>query len=124
MGLDFEKRELTGSVRDLVNTGADSDARLGFVTDKVSGAKVAMNISGAEDALESDEPFYIESPDGENLYDAYNRREAVRILTNIRSGDPYPDLHHTEPRPRRRKPVTKRARRARESPPVVVSRVR
>lgn len=84
--------EWTGTVEDLVDTVGDSDARLGSVTDKVTGAKIWMNLNGiddpalSEEELEKLEPFYIESPDGDNLYDAYDRKEAVKMLTNIRNG--------------------------------------
>jgi hypothetical protein len=87
LGWNDTKRqyEWEGDVRGLVNTVGNGDARLRFVLDKKSGAKISMNISGTDDE-EATEPFYIESPDGENLYDAGNRKEAVKMLTNIRAG--------------------------------------
>lgn len=81
----------TGNVRDLVATVARSDARTTYV-DGVTGAKIRINIDGLEGATERDEPFYIESPNGEDLYDAYNRKEAVMILSNIRKGKKFPDM--------------------------------
>lgn len=72
-----------GTVEDLVDTVAASDARASYY-DAKSGAKIRINIDGIEDATEDDEPFYIEYKD--DLFDAYNRKEAVMILTNIREG--------------------------------------
>lgn len=93
MGLSYnektKRREWLGSVRGLVSAVGDGDARLGFVVDVASGAKISMNISGADEPAE--EPFYIESPDGQDIYDAYSRKEAVMILSNIRKGREYPD---------------------------------
>ena len=79
-----------GNVSDLVNRVAASDARATFIDSK-TGARIRINIDGLDGATEQDEPFYIESPDGENLYDAYNRKEARMILSNIRKGRKYPD---------------------------------
>ncbi len=84
-----------GSVKDLVNTVAGSDARATYVDTK-TGAKIRINIDSAEE--ETDEPFYIEH--GENLYDAHNRKDAVMILSNIRKGKKYPDMPD-EPRARK-----------------------
>jgi len=85
---EFDHNEWTGTVTDLVNTVGSSDARLGPVTDKISGAKIWMNIDSDPDPEYRGvkEPFYIESPDGDNLYDARNRREAIMMLRNIRQG--------------------------------------
>jgi len=96
----FDHWEWTGSVKGLVDAVGDGDARLGFVVDKKSGAKIAMNISGTDEP--ADEPFYVESSDGDNLYDAYNRREAVNLLNNARSG-----MEHLDETPPRRKKVGK-----------------
>lgn len=87
----------TGSVKDLVDAVGDSDARRGPIVDAKSGAKIWMNLDGSDDP-DATEPFYIESPDGDNLYDANNRREAEMILSNIRKGEEYPDLPSTTPR--------------------------
>lgn len=81
----FDHWEWEGSVRGLVNAVGSGDARLGFVVDKKSGAKISMNISELPDP-EATEPFYVESPDGENMYDAGNKREAIALLTNARKG--------------------------------------
>jgi hypothetical protein len=78
-----------GCVRDLVAAVASSDARTTYV-DAKTGATIRINLNGNEDG--KGEPFYIESPDGENLYDAYDRKEAVMILSNIRKGAKLPDL--------------------------------
>ena len=107
MGLfwnDKERQwEWEGSVRNLVATVGDGDARLGSVLDKKSGAKISMNISELP-YPEATEPFYVESPDGENLYDAGNRKEAVKLLTNARKGirELDTDLYEA-PKKRRRK---------------------
>lgn len=89
MGMKYnekEKRwEWTGNARDLVSAVGNGDARMGFVVDLKSGAKIAMNINGTDDN-EATEPFYIESPDGDNMYDASDRKDAVRMLNNIRDG--------------------------------------
>jgi len=94
MGLFWNDRERQweweGSVRNLVAAVGDGDARLGFVLDKKSGAKISMNINDLP-YPEATEPFYMESPDGENLYDAGNRREAIKLLTNARKGVKYLD---------------------------------
>ena len=67
----------TGSVKDLVRKVTYSDARYSAI-DK-SGAWVRLN-------LDSDALMYIESPDGENMYDARNQKEARQILSAIRKG--------------------------------------
>ena len=66
-----------GSVKDLVRKVTYSDARYSAI-DK-SGAWVRLN-------LDSDALMYIESPDGENMYDARNQKEARQILSAIRKG--------------------------------------
>lgn len=68
----------TGSVKDLVQKVAYSDARYSAI-DVKSGAHVRLN-------LDNDALMYIESPDGENLYDARNQKEARRILSILRKG--------------------------------------
>lgn len=98
MGLSWNDKdrqwEWEGSVRNLVATVGGGDARLGFVLDKKSGAKISMNINDVPEPgyKGTFEPFYIESPDGDNMYDAYNRKEAIKILSNIRKGVKYPDM--------------------------------
>ena len=67
----------TGSVKNLVRKVAYSDARYSAI-DK-SGAHVTLN-------LDSNALMFIESPDGENLYDARNQKEARQILSAIRKG--------------------------------------
>lgn len=69
----------TGSVKDLVRKIAHSDARYSAIDTK-SGAHIRLN-------LDSDALMYIESPDGENLYDALNQREARQILSTLRKGE-------------------------------------
>ena len=103
--------EWDGNVRDLVNVVGNGDARLGFVVDKKSGAKIAMNIDGVDEYGVDIEPFYIESPDGDNMYDAYNRKEAVKLLTNIRKGMKYPDLDTASLYPPKRKAKKSRGTR-------------
>jgi len=83
--------EWTGSIQGLVAAVGDGDARLGAVVDTKSGAKVSMNISGSDDPGAT-EPFFIESPDGDNVYDASNRKEAAAILSRIRAGSKFPDM--------------------------------
>ena len=113
MGIEWNeskrKYEWEGDVAKLVAVVGDGDARMGFVLDKESGAKIAMNINGLDGATEDDEPFYIESPDGDNLYDAYNRKEAIMILSNISKGKKYPDMPD-EPKPKTKKRKAKRTR--------------
>lgn len=99
---EFDHWEWEGSVRGLVDAVGDGDARLGFVVDKKSGAKIAMNISDLP-YPEATEPFHVESPDGENLYDAGNRREAVKLLTNARKGIRELDIDLYEAPKRRKK---------------------
>jgi hypothetical protein len=67
----------TGSVKDLVAKVARSDARYSAY-DK-SGAHIRLNLN--DEAL-----MYIISPDGENMYDAYTQKEAIKILSDIRQG--------------------------------------
>lgn len=101
----------TGNVRDLVATVAGSDARTTYV-DK-SGAKIRINIDGGgydDDTGDVGEPFYIESPDGENLYDAFDRKEAVMILSNIRRGEKFPDMPSAKPVRKEKK--SKKARKS------------
>ena len=85
----FDHWEWEGSVKGLVDAVGDGDARLGFVVDKKSGASISMNISDVdEDNPElgppTYEPFYVLARDGENMYDAYNRKEAVEMLNTAR----------------------------------------
>ena len=115
MGLEYNESkkqwEWEGSVQGLVSAVGNGDARLGFVVDKKSGAKVAMNINGTDDEMAT-EPFYIESPDGDNLYDASNRREAVSILVGIRRGDEYPDMQqYDKPKSKTKKAKAKPKRK-------------
>lgn len=89
-----------GSVQDLVNMAASSDARARIVDNK-TGAKISINISDVDednpDAGPPEyEPFYIEH--GDNFYDAYNKTEARMILSNIRRGLAHPD--ESAPRPK------------------------
>lgn len=107
MGLSWNDKgkqwEWEGSVRGLVAAVGDGDARLGFVLDKKSGAKISMNISDLP-YPEATEPFYVESPDGDNLYDAGDRKEAVKLLTNARKGMKYLDTDlYKVPKKRQRK---------------------
>jgi len=81
-----------GSVRSLVSYTAGTDARE-TVVDAKTGAEIAINISGG-DFEETDEPFYIWYKD--EMYDAYNQEDAVRILSNIRKGKRHPDLNPTK----------------------------
>lgn len=69
----------TGSVKDLVRKVAYSDARYSAIDTK-SGAHINLNLG-------SEELMHIESPDGENLYDAYNQKEARQILSALRKGE-------------------------------------
>lgn len=96
----------TGNIRGLVNMVGASDARQTFVDSK-TGAKISINIDGLDGATEQDEPFYIGHDD--NLYDAYNRKEAVMILSNIRKGKRFPDMPD-EPRPRKQYSVSSKSR--------------
>ena len=102
--------KMSGSVKDIVNRTAGTDARETIV-DARTGAKIRLNIDGGgydEDTGEMGEPFYIEH--GENLYDAFDRKEAIMILSNIRRGE-NPDMPVTKPKsaPRKRKPTSKRS---------------
>lgn len=103
-----------GNVRDLVTAVASSDARTTYI-DAKTGAKISINIGGG-DFLETDEPFYIESPDGENLYDAYNRKDAVMILSNIRKGKKFPDMPDSEPKRKSVKTKSKKKGKKSSSP--------
>lgn len=94
----------SGSVRDIVNYTAGTDARE-TVVDTKTGAKIRINIDGGgydEDTGEMGEPFYIEH--GDNLYDAFDRKEAMMILSNIRRGEKFPDMPSSlKPRKPRKK---------------------
>jgi hypothetical protein len=81
---------LNTNVKDIVQYTAGTDARE-TVIDGKTGAKIRINIDGVDEDPQwgTQEPFYIEH--GDNLYDAYNRKEAVMILSNIRKGDKFPD---------------------------------
>jgi len=70
-----------GNVKDLVRKVRYSDARYSAI-DAKSGAHIFLN-------LDSDALMYIESPDGENLHDALNMKEAEHILSAYRKGKPY-----------------------------------
>ena len=74
-----------GTVKDLVSYVARTDARE-TVVDARTGAEIRINIDGIDydEQWGEPEPFYIEY--GDNLYDAYNRKEARMILSNIRKG--------------------------------------
>ena len=74
----------------MVAAVGDGDARLGFVLDKKSGAKVSMNIND-DFGGKATEPFYVLASDGENMYDAYDRREAAKMLANARE-----DMKHLD----------------------------
>ena len=99
----------TGSVKDIVNYTGGTDARE-TVVDAKTGAKIRINIDGGgydEDTGEIGEPFYIEHSD--NLYDAFDRKEAVMILSNIRKGKQFPDIPDSPKRRKLRKKVSKRS---------------
>ncbi len=115
--------EWTGPVRDLVNAVGSGDARMGFVVDLKSGAKIAMNISGSDDP-EATEPFYVESPDGENLYDAGNRREAVKMLSNVRAGRAADDWSVSKPKVARRKASAPKSRSRSRRPSTLLGGMR
>ena len=102
--------KMSGSVRDIVNYAAGTDARE-TVVDTKTGAKISINISGLDGATEQDEPFYIEH--GDNLYDALDRKEAMMILSNIRKGKQYPDMPDS---PNPRKPRKKASKRSSSTP--------
>ena len=105
---DKRQWEWEGSVKSLVAAVGNGDARLGFVLDKKSGAKIAMNINELP-YPEATEPFYVESPDGENLYDAGNRREAIVLLSNARKGKEHLDGDlFSSPKKRKAKKATKK----------------
>ena len=112
MGLSYNESkkqwEWEGDVRGLVNAVGSGDARLGFVVDKKSGAKISMNISGTDDEYAT-EPFYVESSNGENLFDAGNRKEVVNMLMAARKGEQDLDMFmYGSPKLRTKKPSTKR----------------
>ena len=64
--------------------------------DAKTGARIRINIDGVDYDPQwgEPEPFYI-SHDG-YLYDAYNRKEARMILSNIRKGVKYPDMPRSQ----------------------------
>ncbi len=103
----------TGNVRDLVRYASGTDARE-TVVDAKTGAKISINIGGG-DFEETDEPFYIEH--GGELYDAYNRKNAVMILSNIRKGKKDPDFPENPKPKRKRKSTPKRKGRKQDSFP-------
>jgi hypothetical protein len=114
MGLEYYEKakrwEWEGNLRDLVAAVGNGDARMGFVLDKKSGAKIAVNIDGTDEPAE--EPFYIESPDGENMHDAYNRKEAIKMLENARAGR---DVDDDAPATAKRTKKKSRAKKSRSS---------
>jgi len=83
--------KMSGSVRDIVSYTAGTDARE-TVVDAKTGAKIRIDLSGAYDEEMGvwGEPFTIEH--GDNVYDAFDRKEAIMILSGIRRGLPYPDM--------------------------------
>ncbi len=97
---------MSGSVRDIVNFAAGTDARAEVVDEK-TGATIRIDISG-DDAEEGDEPFLIEHND--DYFNVFNRREAVMVLSNIRKGRRHPDM--PDP-PRQRKPSKRKPRASR-----------
>lgn len=102
-----------GSVQDIVSYTAGTDARE-TVVDAKTGAKIRINIDGGgydEDTGEMGEPFYIEH--GGNLYDAFDRKEAMMILSNIRKGKKFPD---TPDNPKPRKLLKKSSKRSSGTP--------
>jgi hypothetical protein len=66
----------TGNIKDLVRKIAYSDARYSAI-DAYSGAHINLN-------LDSNCLMYIETPDGEELLDALNQKEAREILARFR----------------------------------------
>jgi hypothetical protein len=66
----------TGSVKDLVRKVAYSDARYSAIDTK-SGATIFLDPNNLSIIL-------IESPNGENMYDAYSQRQASKILAGLR----------------------------------------
>ena len=115
MGLSWNDKERQweweGSVRDLVAAVGNGDARLGFVLDKKSGAKISMNISD-DFGGEATEPFYVLAADGENMYDAYNGREAAQMLANARDDMKHLDTDEVYRVPKRRKSRSSKAKSA------------
>src|SRR3990172_10633764 len=105
--------EKSGSVRDIVNYTAGTDARE-TVVDTQTGAKIRIDIDSGgydEDTGKIGEPFYIEY--GDNLYDAFDRKEAIMILSNIRKGKQFPDMPDS---PKLRKPRKKSSKRSPSTP--------
>lgn len=105
----------SGNVRDIVSYAAGTDARE-TVVDAKTGAKIRINIDGLDDATERDEPFYVESPSSDMIYDAYNRQEAVKLLSNIRKGMKYPDMDTASLYPPKRKAKKKSSKRSSSTP--------
>ena len=66
----------TGNIKDLVSKIAYSDARYSAI-DAYSGAHINLN-------LDSNCLMYIETPDGEEMLDALNQKEAREILADFR----------------------------------------
>lgn len=81
--------EWTDSLEDMVAHVASNDARYS-VYDAKTGATMRINLDSDE---EDSEAFYIFH--GDNLYDAFDRDEAVMILRNIRAGRKNPDIPQT-----------------------------
>ena len=111
----------SGSVRDIVNYTAGTDARE-TVVDAKTGAKIRIDIDGAgydEDTGKMGEPFYIEH--GDNLYDAFDRKEAMMILSNIRKGKQFPDMPDS---PKPRKPRAKKSSKRSSSTPTSMQGIR
>jgi hypothetical protein len=106
MGLSWNDKdkqwEWEGSVRNLVAAVGNGDARLGFVLDKKSGAKISMNIDD-DFGGRATEPFYVLASDGENMYDAWDRREAAQMLTNARDDMKHLDTDEVYRVPKKRK---------------------
>lgn len=103
----------SGSIRDIVNYTAGTDARE-TVVDAKTGAKIRIDIDSGgydEDTGQMGEPFYIEH--GDNLYDAFDRKEAMMILSNIRKGRQFPDMPDS---PKPRKPRKKSSKRSSSTP--------
>ena len=86
--------EWTDSIENMVAHVASNDARYSAY-DAKTGATIRINISGEED----EEPFYIMH--GDDLYDAYDRDEAVMILRNIRAGRKNPDIPQMRSAPKK-----------------------
>ena len=111
----------SGSVRDIVNYTMRTDARE-TVVDTKTGARIRINIDGGgydQDTGEIGEPFYIEH--GDNLYDAFDRKEAMMILSNIRKGKKFPDMPDS---PKPRKPRAKKSSKRSSSTPTSMQGIR